>query len=183
MSSERPTYTIEVVRSRRARRRSLRITREGGVRLTIPWWQPKGLALRWAEERRAWIEEALVRQQKRREANPPLSDEEVEALRRVAKEKLPRMLEEASVRTGLRYRKVTVRKTHSRWGSCTREGNVSLSLYLAALPDELIDYVCTHELCLTVHPNHSQAVHDLVDHPLGGRVKELARKLRAYTPR
>lgn len=183
MESTPATYTIEVVRSRKARRISLRITREGGVRLTIPWWQPKGQALRWAEERREWIEGALARQRAKLAANPPLSKDEVEALRRVAKEKLPQMLEVASRRTGLKYNKVSVRKTHSRWGSCTREGNISLSLYLAALPDELIDYVCVHELCHTVHHDHSAAFHALVDSHLAGREKELARRLRAYTPR
>lgn len=183
MGTTASTYTIEVVRSRKARRISLRITREGGVRLTIPWWHPKGLALRWAEERREWIESALERQRTKIAANPPLTDKEVEALRDVAKEKLPRMLEAASKRTGLRYNKVAVRKARSRWGSCTREGNISLSLYLAALPDELIDFVCVHELCHTIHPNHSAAFHSLVDKHTGGREKELTRKLRGYTPR
>lgn len=183
MTAIHSTYSIEVVRSRKARRISLRVTATGEVRLTIPWWQPRGLALRWAEGRREWIEAALERQKRKKEAHPPLSDEQVEALRKVAKEKLPRMLAEAASRTGLTYNKVTVRKAHTRWGSCTREGNVSLSLYLAALPDELIDYVCVHELCHTIHPNHSPAFHALVDHHLGGREKELARKLRAYSPR
>lgn len=112
----------------------------------------------------------------------PMLESEVEALRVVAKEKLPRMLAAAAERTGLHYRRVAVRKTHSRWGSCTREGNISLSLYLAALPDELIDYVCVHELCHTVHPNHSADFHALVNHHLGGREKALAAKLRTYHP-
>lgn len=182
LEAHKQEYTIEVVRSRKARRISLRITRDCRVRLTIPWWQPKGLALRWAEERGEWIEAALCRQRQKLAAAPPLDDYQVESLRRVAKEKLPVMLAAAAERTGLKYNRLTVRKTHSRWGSCTREGNISLSLYLAALPDELIDYVCVHELCHTIHPNHSPAFHALVDSHLGGREKELSRALRAYSP-
>ena len=176
-------YKIECVRSRKARRISLRITREGGVRLTIPWWQPKGLALRWAESRHEWIVEALERVERRNAEQPAHLPEEVEALRKVAKERLPRILEEVSRRTGLKYRKVTVRKTHSRWGSCTREGNISLSLFLAALPDELVEYVCIHELCHTVRPNHSAAFHALVDFHTGGREKELQKSLKKFSPR
>lgn len=126
---------------------------------------------------------ALERQAQRQAANPPLSDHEIEALRKVAHQKLPRMLAAASERTGIGYNKLTIRKAHTRWGSCTREGNISLSLYLAALPDELIDFVCVHELCHRIHPNHSADFHSLVDHHLGGREKELNAKLKKYRPR
>lgn len=183
MEHQQSAYEIEVVRSRRARRTSLRITREGTVRLTIPWWGSKRVALRWAEGRHEWIVAALERLARRREQNPPMNAEEVEALRRVAKTKLPEMLEEASRRTGLRYRKLTIRKSRSRWGSCTREGNISLSLFLATLPDELIDYVCIHELCHTVHHNHSAEFHALVNLHTGGREKELQKRLKMYAPR
>ena len=182
MATEPKGYTIEVVRSRKARRISLRITRSGEVRLTIPWWQPKGMALRWAESRHEWIVKALERRSERQAANPPKSDSEVEALRKVAHQKLPAMLAAASERTGIGYNRLTIRKAHTRWGSCTREGNISLSLYLAALPDELIDFVCVHELCHRIHPNHSAEFHALVDHHLGGREKELSAKLRKFRP-
>ena len=174
-------YSVEVVRSRRARRTSLRVTREGVVRLTIPLWGSKKAALRWVESRHEWIVAALERLQRSREENPPLSDEEVERLRRVAKEKLPAMLQAASLRTGLRYGRLTIRKSRTRWGSCTREGNISLSLFFASLPDELIDYVCVHELCHTIHHNHSPKFHASPDKILGGKEKILAKELRLYS--
>lgn len=175
-------YSVEVVRSRRAKRTSLRVTREGVVRLTIPWWGSKRAALTWAESRREWIEAALERVRRNQEQNPMRSSEEVERLRAVAKERLPRMLQAASLRTGLRYGRLTIRKSHTRWGSCTREGNISLSLFLAALPDDLVDYVCVHELCHTVHHNHSAEFHALVNYHLGGREKELQKRLKKYQP-
>ena len=175
-------YAIEVVRSRRARRISLRVLVGGRVRLTIPWWQPKGVALRWAESRHDWIVAALERQKARTNGTEPLTDEQTERLRKVAHHKLPSMLDAASARIGIGYNRLTIRKARTRWGSCTREGNISLSLYLAALPDELIDFVCVHELCHRVHPNHSAEFHALVDHHLGGREKELGAKLKKYHP-
>lgn len=171
------------MRSRKARRATLRITREGQVRLTIPWWSSKRAALGWAATRHEWILSSLEKLERRRKECPARSDEEVEALRRVAKEKLPQMLQSASLRTGLRYGRVTIRKSHTRWGSCTREGNISLSLFLAALPDELIDYVCIHELCHTVHHNHSAEFHALVNSHTKGREKELQKMLKKYQPR
>lgn len=182
MASEAQEYTIEVVRSRRARRVSLRVLAGGRVRLTIPWWQPKALALRWAESRHDWIVAAIERQKARSQATPPMSAEQERELRKVAAERLPRILEQASQSTGIGYNRLTIRKARTRWGSCTREGNISLSLYLAALPDELVYYVCVHELCHRIHPNHSPEFHALVDLHLSGHEKELTRKLRNYRP-
>lgn len=176
-------YSIEVLRSRKARRTSLRVTREGKVRMTIPLWGSKMAALAWAATRHDWIVASLEKVARQREQQPQLGDDEVEALRQVAKAKLPPMLEAASRRTGLRYGRLTIRKSHSRWGSCTREGNISLSLFLAALPDELIDYVCIHELCHTIHHNHSAEFHALVNYHTAGREKELQKRLRKYQPR
>ncbi len=105
-----------------------------------------------------------------------------EALRREAHEFLPPMVEAASCRTGLDYRSITIRATRSKWGSCSSRNDLSLSVYLMLLPDHLIEYIIIHELCHTVHRNHSAAFHSLVDHHLGGREKELNRELKQYHP-
>lgn len=105
-----------------------------------------------------------------------------EALRREARELLPAMVEVVSRRTGLSYRSVAIRATRSKWGSCSSRNNLSLSVYLMLLPDHLIEYIIVHELCHTVHRNHSAEFHSLVDHHLGGREKELNRELKQYHP-
>ncbi len=105
-----------------------------------------------------------------------------EALRREARELLPPMVEAASCRTGLDYRSITIRATRSKWGSCSSRNDLSLSVYLMLLPNHLIEYIIIHELCHTVHRNHSAAFHSLVDHHLGGREKELNRELKQYHP-
>lgn len=179
---EQVGYTVEVVRSRRAKRISLRVTSDGRVRLTIPWWGSKRAALAWVESRRGWIESALERVKARHKECPPMSREEIEALRKVARERLPRILARVSERTRLRYGRLTIRNSHSRWGSCSSEGNISLSLHLARLPEELVEYVCIHELCHTVHHNHSAEFHALVNLHTGGREKELAKQLKNYIP-
>ena len=105
-----------------------------------------------------------------------------EALRREARELLPPMVEAASCRTELDYRSIMIRATRSKWGSCSSRNDLSLSVYLMLLPDHLIDFIIIHELCHTVHRNHSAAFHSLVDHHLGGREKELNRELKQYHP-
>lgn len=55
--------------------------------------------------------------------------------------------------------RLTVRAMRTRWGSCTRDGRVTLSVELMQAPRRLIDYVIVHELCHLVHLNHSPAFH------------------------
>lgn len=53
---------LDVVRSARARRMSLRLAKGGGaVRLTLPPRAPLAPALRWVEEKRGWVEKQLAR--------------------------------------------------------------------------------------------------------------------------
>ena len=107
----------------------------------------------------------------------------VEELRRAAKADLPGRIARLSEATGLKYEKLSIRASRTKWGSCSGRNHISLSLFLMALPEHLRDYVIIHELCHTVHHNHSPRFHALVDRLVGGREKALNRELRAFTIR
>lgn len=77
------------------------------------------------------------------------------ALRRQAMALLPGRLSQLAQKTGFSYQSLTIKKMHSRWGSCNSAGAITLNIFLMQLPWELIDYVITHELVHTSHMNHS----------------------------
>ncbi|GAP71314.1 hypothetical protein SAMD00024442_10_49 [Candidatus Symbiothrix dinenymphae] len=97
-----------------------------------------------------------------------------------AKLLLPPRLAELARECGFSYVKVQTRKSKTRWGSCSSKKTISLSFYLLLLPPHLIDYVLLHELCHTVHMNHSPAFWALLDQHTGGKSKFLRKELRAY---
>ena len=84
-------------------------------------------------------------------------------LRGRAKEILPERLQQLAMQHGFAFSSVSLRDCHTRWGSCSSRGSISLSIYLVLLPDELIDYVLLHELCHTVEMNHSDKFWALLD--------------------
>ena len=71
-----------------------------------------------------------------------------------ARELPPRLLAFAA-RYGLAVTRVTVRSQRSRWGSCSRDGNIALNWRLLQMPPAVCDYVLLHELMHLRQPNHS----------------------------
>ena len=64
-------------------------------------------------------------------------------------------LKELATRHNFSWRRITIRNQQTRWGSCTTKGDISLNRKLAALPEELRDYVILHELLHTIIHDHS----------------------------
>lgn len=166
--------------TRRSTRISLSVRPTGKVWLSYPLYVTQRRALAFLEEKIDWVVAAQERY-KERAITPSLSKSQIEALREQAKATLPQRVAELALRFSFSYGRVTIRATRSKWGSCSATGNISLSLFLMALPEHLRDYVIIHELCHTVHHNHSPRFHALVDSLTNHKERELARELRTYT--
>ena len=63
----------------------------------------------------------------------------------------------------LRAKGFSVRSYKARWGCCDKKGIITFNCILMMLPLYLQRYVIIHELCHTVHFNHSQKFWKLVE--------------------
>ena len=64
--------------------------------------------------------------------------------------------------TNFTYENLTIRAQRGRWGSCTNKKSLSLNFKLLFLPRNLMQHVLLHELCHTIHMNHSERFWKLV---------------------
>ncbi len=102
-------------------------------------------------------------------------------LREEAKRVLPSRLDTLARRWGFDYNGVKIKSSQTRWGSCSSLKNINLSFYLMLLPtEELVDSVLLHELCHTVHMNHSSEFWQLMRKVTDGQSDRLRREIKRY---
>lgn len=53
-----------------------------------------------------------------------------------------------------KHSKVTIKNMNSRWGSCSKQGNLNFNYKMIYLSDELAEYIVAHELCHLKEMNH-----------------------------
>jgi predicted metal-dependent hydrolase len=76
-------------------------------------------------------------------------------LRELAARELPLRVHSHAAHHGLTVSRVTIRDQHTRWGSCSPRGRISLNWRLVQMPDSVCDYVLVHELMHLRVANHS----------------------------
>lgn len=89
-------------------------------------------------------------------------------LRAEAARRLAAMVNGKARAIGRMPRRITVKDTVSRWGSCSADGSLAFSWRLVMAPQFVQDYVAAHEVAHLAHMNHSPAfwsqVRALTDH-------------------
>ena len=80
-----------------------------------------------------------------------------------AEKYLENKAQDISAGLGLSFTRLCIRGQKTRWGSCSRRGNLSLNWKLMMAPEPVIDYVIIHELCHLKQMNHSKRFWKLVE--------------------
>jgi predicted metal-dependent hydrolase len=64
---------------------------------------------------------------------------------------------------GVQIRRIQIRDTITRWGSCNRSGTLCFSWRLIFAPPHVLDYLCAHEVAHLRHMDHSKKFWALVE--------------------
>ena len=85
----------------------------------------------------------------------------------IARTRLPKLQQKIEELNKLHFNqkinKVFFKYNKSNWGSCSEDGNINISTRLLFAPDNILEYVCTHELAHLIEHNHSERFWKLVE--------------------
>lgn len=106
----------------------------------------------------------------------------IRALRREAEATLPGMLHSLAKEHNYSYREVRIKSVQTRWGSCSSNKIINLSIWLMQLPEALTEYVLCHELAHLHNMNHSAKFWEEVARMIPD-YKLRRKQLKSYSPR
>lgn len=133
---------------------SLEVKPDGSILVRAPRRLSERAIREFVISKEPWLREKL-RKIESRPVLPPLTEAELHALKQQAQADLTARVRHFAPLAGVTYGRITVRAQKTRWGSCTRAGNLNFNCLLMLCPDQVRDYVVIHELCHRKEMNHS----------------------------
>lgn len=146
----------ELIRSKR-KTVSITVKSDGRVIVRAPLLASVRRINEFVESKEDWINKNVKRvlenpAQKPQEFTP----EEKKRLVKQARILITQRVEYYAPIVGVSYNRIAIKDAKTRWGSCSKDGNLNFSFRLVLKPLELLDYVVVHELCHRIHMNHSK---------------------------
>jgi predicted metal-dependent hydrolase len=165
LSTKEGEVSYEIKSVKRSKSLRIRVKSDGSVVLTKPVWISAHRAENFLLEQKAWLVATLLAN-KKEQSNHLMrlgTPEEYKRLKTQATVFITKRVAEINaVFYGFLYGKMVVRNQKTRWGSCSRKGNLSFNYRIVLLPPECADYLIVHELCHLKEFNHSVQFWELV---------------------
>lgn len=163
INNEKVVYTLR--KSKRARRMRLTISCDGNLVVTLPnsLFFGESSAERAIREKAKWVLDKLnYFKQHQNKYFFRGSKKELLKYKNVARDLAFRKIEYFNNFYGYSFKRVSIRNQKTRWGSCSRRGNLNFNYKIALLPERITDYIIVHELCHLGEFNHSKKFWSLV---------------------
>jgi predicted metal-dependent hydrolase len=112
------------------------------------------------DHRHVWLEDGEL---KVAAAPDQISRKIIDFLKEMARREFHRRAGRLARLLGREARRITVRDTTTRWGSCSARGNLAFSWRLIMAPEEVLHYVVAHEVAHLAEMNHGPRFWRLVE--------------------
>lgn len=150
-------------KSKRAKRMRIAVYCDTSVVVTLPYGIKENIVEKFLSAKAVWLLDKILyfkkygklifikggkrEYQKNKEAALNLAEERVNYFNKIYK---------------LKFNKITIKRQKTRWGSCSKKGNLNYNYKILFLPEAMVDYIIVHELCHLQEFNHSRKFWNLV---------------------
>jgi predicted metal-dependent hydrolase len=137
---------------------------DGRVVATVPRWKDVPYLEKIVRERGGWIIEKINKF--RKNGNQRMlfggNASEYKAKKETARKLVSERINYFNQFYKFNFKRIAIRNQRTRWGSCSKNGNLNFNYRIIYLSKQLADYLIVHELCHLKEFNHSQQFWDLV---------------------
>lgn len=159
---EKIEYTLKVIK--RSKRLRLVVKCGGEVLVSKPRLVPRYFVEKFIIQKSEWLVskiEEMKKIPKRKTAKE--TKEDFEKYKKIALEIAQKKVEQFSKIYGFKYNNISIKNQSTRWGSCSKKGNLNFNYKIALLRDDLANYLVVHEICHLGEFNHSKKFWNLVE--------------------
>jgi predicted metal-dependent hydrolase len=177
------TISYNLRKSRRSRNIRITIQCDGNCIVSAPRWVSNSSVEKFIFEKAGWITEkidAFIKsgiggKRLLRVNNKKEYIENKEKAQRLIRNRLDHL----NSFYGFYYKKISIKNQKTRWGSCSKAGNLNFNYKMIFLPEKLADYIVVHEICHLEEFNHSRNFWNLVVKTFPD-YREIIRELRKF---
>ena len=157
-------FTIKKSKGKHLR---ISINRKAQVFLHVPRYVPLFVAKKFLHSKQDWILKNLEKVKKNTPTTTSHSTylKNKEEARKLVLEKLDfwKKFYKDNFNIIFTWKKVSIKNTTTRWGSCSAKKNLNFSYRIISLSPSAQDYLIVHELCHLIQMNHSKNFWSLVE--------------------
>ncbi len=167
----------KIVYSSRAKKVRLSIFKDNTLNIIIPKFLKRTDITKLILEKQDWILSTI------KENKDNILIEDVENLDKI-KSRIKVFLEDRidyyNSFYNFEFFRISIRRSKTRWGSCSAKKNLNFNYKIFYLPQSLADYIIVHEICHLKEFNHSKSFWKLVGDILPD-YKVLKKELKRYS--
>ena len=161
LQDKKIVYTLH--KNKRAHRMRLVVNCDGTVVVTTPYSFEESVAEKFIREKSQWLFSKLAFfKQFKGKPIQGLSKKNYLAYKDEAHRRALERVKYFNSIYNFSFNLISIRNQKTRWGSCSKKGNLNFNYKVALLPERLADYIIVHELCHLAEFNHSKKFWNLV---------------------
>lgn len=147
-------YTLKV--SKRSRRLRLAIYCDGQVVVTAPRYMSLSYIETFILQKAQWILTRIAHFKKYPgQALGRLTNKDYLKYKEQARVLVQTRIEHFNQFYQAKINRISIKNQKTRWGSCSKRGNLNFNYKIVLMPAEMTDYIIVHELCHLLEFNHS----------------------------
>jgi len=154
-------YTLKI--QPRSNRVWLRIFRDGRVLVSVPSQFPREEGEQFLREHFDWVKRKVEYAQSLAPRFKLISAGDFETHKHQALAFVQEKVERFNSVYQFPFKAIRIKDQKTKWGSCSRQGNLNFNYKILFLPESMADYLVVHELCHLKELNHSERFWGLVE--------------------